>query len=208
MGLIFRRFCLWLSNTNFYAFMVLKVIPHIRFTTGLTPTRGNQYHDAYNLIRRGDFIVTKDKNKMTSLLISGDWSHAVYFMGKLQDGEAYECAEMTHHNFTKSDFFDVVKESSEFAIYRCVDDDPEYCIKKTQFVKNHFTMAKYDTGFELGVRSLYCSELVYLADFEKRMKASLQDLVSLGRPYISPTGLSKAERVTCIYHSKNTRPRY
>lgn len=180
----------------------------MRSTTQLTPTRGNQYNAAYKVIKRGDFILTKDKNKATAVLIGGDWAHAVQFLGKVSDGEEYECAEMTHHNYTKSDFFDVVKESSSFAIFRCVDFDEEYCKKMRDFCKTNFSSAVYDKGFEMGIRALYCSELIYQADYERRLQVDLTDLRALGRQYISPTGLSLGKNVVCIFSSEKLEPRY
>jgi hypothetical protein len=49
--------------------------------------------------------------------------------------------------------------------------------------------------FELGVEALSCSELVYEADFERRLDVNLEDVVGMGQLYISPTGL---------WHSTNT----
>lgn len=172
-----------------------------------TPFRGNKYNEAYSLIQAGDFIVCRDSVKATTLLIGGEWGHAALFMGKVTEGARYEVAEMTHHNFTKSDFFDVCKESSDIAIFRCVDFDHEYIREMLNKCKS-FQDAKYDVGFELGVRALYCSELVYQADFERRLKVNLADIKGLGRQYISPVGLAKATNVVCVYDSRKTQNRY
>lgn len=204
---MFKKLLIWFSNTKIYSDLVLKVVPFIRFSMYYTSLRGNVYNEAYALLQAGDYIVAKDDKKLTAVLIGGEWTHASLFMGKVTDGARYECAEMTHHNFTKSDFFDVCKESTEFAIFRCKDYDPEY-IKEMLNKCKSFEQVPYDVGFELGVRALYCSELVYQADFEHRLKISLEDVHGLGRQYISPTGLSKAENVECIYDSRKATNRY
>lgn len=205
--MIYRKALVWFSNTNFYSNIILKFIPFIRFSFYYTPFRGNQYNIAYSLIRKGDFIVCKDSKKATAILIGGEWTHAVLFLGKKYDGAEYECAEMTHHNYTKSDFFDICKESSEIAIFRCDDFDNSYVDKLVEKCKT-FVDCLYDVGFQLGIRALYCSELIYQSDYERRLKVNLEDLRSLGQKYISPSGLAKAENVTCIFRSKFVKPRY
>ena len=202
-----KKILIWLTNTKAFSALLLKIIPYIRFSVYYTPFRGNKYNDAYKLIKRGDYIVMRDAAKATTLLIGGDWGHAGMFMGKVTEGARYEVAEMTHHNYTKSDFFDICKESSDIAIFRCKDFTPEYIDEMLNKCKS-FEDAQYDVGFEMGVRALYCSELVYQADFERRLQVNLADLHALGRQYISPVGLSKALNVECIYDSRKYENRY
>ena len=66
----------------------------------------------------------------------------------------------------------------------------------------------YDVGFVLGIQALYCSELIFQSDFEHRAKFDLDDLKGLGQKYVSPTGLTKASNVKCLYDSQETTPRY
>lgn len=199
-----KKLLVWFSNTKIYSEIVLKIIPFIRFSLYYTSLRGNVYKEAYKLIKKGDIIVAKDDKKLTALLIGGEWTHASLFMGKDND---YEVAEMTHHHYTKSDFFDVAKESTAFAIFRCTDFDAEYIDKMIDKCKT-FENAKYDVGFELGVKALYCSELIYQSDYERRLKVNLDDLHALGRKYISPTGLSKGLNLELVYDSRKTKNRY
>lgn len=205
--MLYRKFLIWLTNTQIYSDFLLKVIPYIRFSLYYTPFRGNQYNAAYELIKKGDFIVCKDDKKLTTMLIGGDWSHAVMFLGKKEQGADYECAEFTHHNYTKSDFFDICKESSRIAIYRCDDFDVYYIDKVIEECKKYENVP-YDVGFVLGIRALYCSELIFQSDFEHRAKFNLDDIKGLGQKYISPTGLTKASNVRLIYDSAETTPRY
>jgi len=53
----------------------------------------------------------------------------------------------------------------------------------------------------MGVKALYCSELVYQSDFERRLDVNLEDLAGLGRKYISPDGLYKAKNVRVVWDS-------
>jgi hypothetical protein len=90
------------------------------------------------------------------------------------------------------------KESDKLAIIRCKDWDPEYILKVIEKCKT-FEGCLYDNEFEFGVKALYCSELVYQSDFEKRLQVNLEDLAGIGRPYISPYGLFIAKNIEIIW---------
>lgn len=192
-----NKFILCLMETSFYNYLLKHVIPYIRFTTYYTSFRGWKYHRGYKLLLPGDIILTQDKRKLTTFLIGGEFSHAALCVSK--DG-VFEVAEMTHTDFTRSCFFDLCKEADKVTIIRCYDWDKEY----TQRVINKcltFTDAVYDNEFDFGIKSLYCSELVYQADFERRLNVSLEDLADIGRPYISPFGLYRAKNVEKVWES-------
>jgi len=199
-------------DTKFYSNIVLKIIPYIRFTMYYTSFRGWKYKRGYALLKKGDIIVAKDSKKATAILIPGEWTHAIQCIDKGPDVE-WECSEMTHYNYTKSAFFDICKESEHVAIYRCTKYDDQYIDNIVVPTCKAFHAAVYDPQFKdaqeganqamsLGIPALYCSELVYQSDPERRLGASLEDLCELGRPYISPTGLSLADNVVCIWDSR------
>ncbi len=182
---------------SIYQNFVLKVLPFIRFSTYYAKLRGKQFRPAYELLQPGDIIFSTDRAKLSTMLIPGEWSHAALVVDK---GVDWEISEMTHTNYTKSHFFDFCKTSDRIAIMRCKDFDPTYIEKMIALCKT-FDGAKYDADFTLGVKALYCSELVYQADFEKRLQVNLEDLAGLGRPYLSPTGLAKGKNLELIYLS-------
>lgn len=191
-----RKFLVLFMNTKFYEWLLIKIIPYIRFTTYYTSLRGRQYTLGFSLLQRGDIILTTDKRKLTTLLIGGEWTHASYCV----DQPDFEVAEMTHTNFTKSYFFDLCKEADRVMILRCRDFDPDYVDKMIARCLS-FQNASYDVLFEFGVKSLYCSELVYEADFERRLEVDLSDIAGLGTQYISPTGLRNAKNVWVVFDS-------
>jgi hypothetical protein len=200
-----KRPLVWLMNTRFYEWLTLHVIPYIRLTTYYTSLRGAKYQEGYYFLEPGHIILTVDKKKLTSMLIPGEWAHACLCLESLKlyqsvDPDVYEIAEMTHTNYTKSYFFDICKESDRVVILRCVDWDPEY-VKQVVATCRTFEDAVYDTKFDFGVKALYCSELVYQADFEHRLDVVLDDLAGLGRKYISPDGLFKAKNVRIVWDS-------
>jgi hypothetical protein len=195
-----KRILLFIMQTKFYSWLLLHIIPYIRFTTYYTSLRGNKYHQGYDLLRPGHIILTVDRKKLTSLLIPGDFSHAAFCVGKYP--EEYEVAEMTHTNYTKSHFFDICKEADRVVILECPDFSAGYI---QQMIDNcmSFETATYDLSFDLGVKALYCSELVYQADFRRILKVDLSDLAGLGRAYISPDGLYAAKNVRVVWDSDN-----
>lgn len=192
-----NKLILWLMETKIYNYMLLHVVPFIRFTMYYTSFKGWKYHQGYKLLQPGDILLTQDKKKLTTIIIGGEYSHAALCVSK--DG-VFEVAEMTHTHYTKSCFFDICKEADKVAILRCVDWDEEYKKKVIETCLS-FSDAIYDNRFQFGVKTLYCSELVYLADFEKRLDVSLEDLAGIGRPYISPYGLYKAKNVEIIWEA-------
>jgi hypothetical protein len=193
-----RRLVLHIMDSRIYEYTVLNIIPYIRFTMYYTSFKGVTYHQGYDLLRPGDILLSRDKWKLTTLLIPGEWSHAALCVSK--DG-VFEVAEMTHNNYTKSTFFDFCKESTRVAIVRCKNWDETYINRVIEKCKS-FENAKYDVKFEYGVKALYCSELVIESDFERRLNASDEDIVGIGIKYISPTGLWKAKNIEMIWDSK------
>jgi len=199
MKKIYRPIILKIFQSAFFSFLILRVIPYIRFNVYYTDFRGWKYKRGYALLKPGDIILTKDKWKLTALLIPGDFSHAALCVNKSSKSE-FEIAEMTHTNFTKSTFYDLCRESTRVKIIRCKDWDQDY-IKKVIKQCKSFEGVPYDTCFDLGIKALYCSELVVQSDPEKRLKVNYQDVVGIGTTYISPHGLSKAENVEIIWDS-------
>jgi len=199
---ILRKLLRWVTETKVYWWLLIHVIPYIRFSMYYTSFRGWKYHAGYLLLQPGDIILTKDSKKLTTLLIGGTWTHAAQCVGKHGTSQypGFEIAEMTHHHFTRSHFFDLCKESDRVAIIRCWSYDPCYVgavIEKCLSFKD----AEYDVDFDLGVTQLYCSELVYQADFDRRLEVDLGDIAGLGTKYISPTGLWEAKNVDVIWDS-------
>lgn len=195
---MYHSLILRLMQSDFYYWAVMKVVPYVRFSTYYTSLRGWRYLRGYKTIENGDIICVIDTKKLTTYLIPGMFSHAALVVEK---GAEWEISEMTHRNYTKSTFFDICKEADRVVVLRCNDWDLDY-IKNT-VIPNARAMdgAKYDVSFELGVKMLYCSELVYLSDSERRLKVDLSDLIGLGQPYISPDGLYYAKNVTVVWDS-------
>lgn len=184
-------------STKLYAWLLKHVIPYIRFTTYYTDFPGHRFYSGYAILRPGDIILTQDRKKLTGKLIPGEFAHAALCVSK---NKRWEVSEMTHDDYRKSTFFDICKESDRVVIIRCTDWDKEYTKKVVARCKS-FEGSKYDAQFSLGVKALYCSELVWEADFERRLAVSLDDLAGIGRPYISPDGLYKGLNTHRVWDS-------
>ena len=156
----------WLMSTKLYKKALKDWIPYIRFTTYYTSFKGQRFYEAYEILQPGDIVLTTDDKKLTSFLIPGEFDHAAICVSK---NEVFEIAEMTHENYRRSTFFDVCKESTRIVILRAKDWSENY---RSDFIQKCLSLAgaDYDTDFSLGVKSLYCSELIYHSDFKKTLK--------------------------------------
>ena len=183
-----RRFLLYIIETKTYAYLLKHVIWRVRITTYYTNFPGWKYHWIYKRIQPGDIILATDAKKLTSMLIPGEWTHAAVCVSKNQ---RFEVAEMVHTGFRKSTVSDICYEATKLVILRPRFDD----VYRRRFITNVLNLdgADYDIKFDLGVKGLYCSELIYQADTEHRLGISLDDLAGLGKPYVSPTGILNAE---------------
>lgn len=184
-------------QSSFYEFIVLRILPYIRFSVYYTDFPGWVYQRGYKLLQPGDIILSGDRKKLTSMLIPGSLPHGSFCVAKNTE---YEVAEMTHTNWTKSTFFDICKEATRVIIIRCVDFDDKY-IDAMIFYSKSLEDSKYDTQFELGIKALYCFELPYQLDYERRMKLDLSDLVELGRPYLSSVGYMNMPNKIIVWDS-------
>lgn len=227
VGDIMTKFLLRIMESYAYRALMKYVMPYIRFSFYYTSFRGDKYHEGYQHLQKGMVIGTIDYKKATGILIpkvtGGILSHIGYCVGKrdpqninknyatvrpiMGQGSGLEIVEMTHLDFTFSDFFDLCKEAERVIIFDCVDWSDEYrdeMIYKALELK----YARYDSAFSLGIKSLYCSELVYQADLaagggiQGRLKCNIEDIMGLGQPYISPDGLLCADNVRVVWDSK------
>lgn len=188
-------------TTKLYKSALRHVIPYIRFSAYYPSIKGKDYQAGYIAVQPGHIILTIDYKKLTTLLIPGTFAHAALCVD-VGTVKSPEVLEMTHTDFTESWFFDLCKEADRVVIMDCFDWDDKY---KKRVIEQawSYKASLYDAEFSLGVDALYCSELIYQADFERRLKCDLSDLAGLGRPYISPDGLLFSENVRVVWDSSN-----
>ena len=182
-------------TTSLYHYLLKHIIPYIRLSTYYTTMRGRTYHQVYSVIKPGDILLSVDSKKLTTFLIGGEFSHAAVCVSK---DRFWEVSEMTHTDYTKSTVSDICYEATRVVVLRSMSWDEEYTKAFVEKTKS-FDGVPYDNMFELGVEALSCSELVYEADFERRLDLNLEDVVGLGELYISPTGIWNSNSLTCIF---------
>jgi hypothetical protein len=197
---LWRKVAFWAMGTRLYAWG-MSVIPYVRFTTYYGSVRGWKYRQGHELLLPGDIILTKDNWKLSTFIIPGELPHAALCVRKSPQ-EEFEIAEMTCIGFKKSEFYDLCHEADRVVILRCIDWDTEY-VEQVVDTCLAFEGTNYDNSFELGVKALYCSELIVASDPEKRLDVSYDDLIGLGRPYISPTGILHGQNVKLVWDSDN-----
>lgn len=194
-----------IMHSSIYRWFLVKVLPKARFSTYYTDSTGKMFIEVDSLANIGDLVFIKDRHKLAGKLIPGDWDHVAVIVGA-KDGY-WIIAEMVVDGFRTVYLFDLLKECDEVMLANCKDfvsqyDEDYYPDKFVNRVLS-FRHAKYDIGFTLGVKELYCSELIYAADAEKRIQYDLSDLAGIGKPYISPSGLADAKNLRIKYDSRN-----
>jgi hypothetical protein len=185
-----RRFLLWLMQTRFYVWLMLHVIPFVRFSMYYTKIEPSIVAIGYKYLEPGDFILAVDKKKLTSLLVPGIFTHAAFCIAKGMYKKA-EISEMTHENYHLTTWCRFCNESDRVVII----DNPKWSQRyRNEMVKKDKTFkdCKYDTSFEFGINALYCSEKNYHLDFKRTLGIDTSDLCGLGRKYVSPDDIAHA----------------
>lgn len=196
-----RQLILRMTKTKPWKFIILNIIPYIRFSFYYTSLKGWKYQRGYNLLEPGHFILSDDRWKFTSILIPGMWTHASFCVDKYSE---FEIAEMTHENFTHSTFYDICQQATRVQICDCYDWYKKY---KEEMIKKCYSYENtpYDVSAERGDSALYCSELIGSLDYKNLLQADYSDALGLGMPYLSPTDLSIAKRKKLIWDSAYER---
>ena len=215
---LWYRFQFWLTGWKIYGWMMKYIVPYIRFSTYYAlPTNRNFIQwgaverDGYRHLAAGDIILAVDEFKFSSMVIGHATaqfaqktplfipSHAALCIAKNRNSD-FEIAEMTHHNYTRSTWEDVTRTSTRVVIIRCKDWDETYIRDVVIPTALSFHNRKYDDRFQMGTATLACSELVYFADAQKRLRVDLQPVIG-NKPYITPVGLMLAENIEVIWDS-------
>lgn len=196
-----RRILIRLMEWSLWVWVLRDVIPSIRFSLHSTKMTGRQYRVGYSLLQPGDIILSRNDRALTTICIPGYWSHALLCVGRIDRGDAYEIAEMVGTGFVKSDFFDTCHQADHVIILRCPEWDLDYARDVIARCMSYDGLP-YDFKFAFGVRALYCSELIYQADFEHRLKLTTADMMGLGIvEYVSAQDIREAGNVDVVWDS-------
>jgi len=187
-------------SSEIYRKVLAEVIPYIRFSTAHNDICGSKYQHGYSRLRPGQILLSVDRQKLTTMLIPGEFSHAAFCVAKGDSGR-FEIAEMTHKDYTESYFYDLCREADRIVLLECVAFDDEYVHQMIGRCLS-YRGTPYDVEFDLSDDSLYCCELVYQSDFERRLDVSLED-TGIGYKYLSPDGLYRAGNVRVVWDSND-----
>lgn len=147
----------------------------------------------------GDVMLSKSSYAFTNWIIGGKFSHAAvvtHLPDNLHGG--FLIAEMTNKDFDLVTVNEFCEGCTRIALLRLNDLSGLYGRLMSDKALS-LSASRYDVEFTLGITSLYCSELAYQSDFERRMQADLSDLVGLDRPYLSPDGIYDAKGLYALY---------
>lgn len=191
-------FLMKFMECGLYTWGMRWVVPRIRFTWRHAKLPGWKYWRGRSVLRSGDIILTYSRWQLTSMCIPGKLTHAALCVG---DDVGKDVAEMVCTGYRVVDFWDVCR-ASRVVILRCKDwaKDPEYTQEVIKQCKS-FEGTPYDPRFGFGLKSLYCSELLWHSDFEKRVYVDTSDLMGLGRPHVSPQDYYEAKNVEIVWDS-------
>jgi hypothetical protein len=186
----------WLHKTSIYKYVMIKIVPYIRFSIYYTSFTGIKYNTLAKAIKPGDVILCTDNKKLTTMLIPGEFSHAALCVSN--DG-VWETSEMNQYNYDKTTLFDICKMSDRVVLLR--PQLPASVIAEAVERCKSFEDVDYDLTFTLNVSTLYCSELVYMSYTGNSLEVNVTDEVGLGKPYVSPIGLYNANKLKVIIDS-------
>ena len=197
MKTLLRKLLLSIMSTWVWRYVLTWWIPAIRF--GGKPLNEEVIAEIQSVIQVGDCILMKDPYKLSNILIGGQWSHAaictqyITLLGPI-------ISEMGHAGYQELRLQKALSNSKHVAILRPKGRTVDYALEMAADARwLGLACQGYDFSFSHGESSLYCSELVALADRLGLYKADPSDLAGLGHEYISPDGLYKAKGAVIVY---------
>ena len=197
------KFACWFMGLATYHWLARVILPRVRWRLK-KPSLDSSVEVAGRVrAQAGDIVLTYKSGYLGSALTPGYWKHAALVTRGCEPGRSPQVAEMTAEGFGLIGWIEVCQ-ADRVAIFRCCEWDDNY--KRTVVVPRcrSFRGKAYDTAFKLGVASLYCSELVYEADTERRLDVDLSDLRGLGRQYVSPQDIAEAGNVVKVWDSEGS----
>jgi len=196
MKLLIQKLFLRFVRGRFWNRLLFPLLALIHFPWKKTIVK--PYH--IQRLRNGDMFFGNSPS-MFSYLTWGDYTHVGIYDSK--EDVIHEMTPLGMEHTTVDDF---MSRNCEVALARCPQFNPQYVESILERVRSKKDAA-YDKEFSFKEDSFYCSELIYLCDWQRRIKCSTQDLLGLGWPYISPQGLLNAANVVVLREYKYRRPK-
>ena len=184
-----------------YAWIMWWIVCRLRFSCCHTSMTSAKYRQGLAKLERGDIVLTRDNRALSTWLVPGTHTHALLCVDNLLAMVGPVCAEMTHEGYGEIDFAEACFHASRVVILRCQDFDRDYAERVATKCRS-FKGTPYDTQFDLDDDEVYCSELPYHCDFERRLQVVPSRAWGTGQKVIKPDDLS-ASNVEVVYDSDN-----
>ncbi len=189
-----------IQRGRIYAWLMWWVVCRLRFSLCHTSMTSEKYIEGDSQIQDGDVVLATDNRALSTLCVPGTHTHALLCIGQSPHG-VMMCAEMTHTGYGEVAFAQACFHASRVVILRCPDFDSVY-VRSVVRACRVFKGTPYDTQFDLDDDEVYCSELPYHCDFERRLQVVPSRAWGTGQKVIKPDDLAAAN-VEVIYDSDN-----
>lgn len=150
---------------------------------------------------KGIIISSRDPSKVTGLLIPTDIDHSAVIVGYFTELRDFGVIEAVASGVRLVSLRDFIR-TSEAVTCHVGEGWDNYYRRMVTITALLFRGKPYDRKFKFGAESLYCSEISYECDVEKRCKYNLDDFAGIGREYISPKGITEAVGMVKIFDSE------
>lgn len=178
-----RHHAQWIMATRPVQWFLQRVLPKIRFSTQPPRMTSEQFRRFMNVVQPGDIVFSKDRSKLSNLMIGGFWAHVgvVDLTGEIIEAHYPKVRRIHPAEFCfTSDLVGIVRPGDALLRKSIAENSPK------------FIGMPYDTLFVDGRESLYCSELVWTLDPFNKLGFDTTDEVGLGIGYVSPDDIFKA----------------
>jgi len=181
-----RNHAQWILATWPVQWFLQVALPKIRFTTQPPKMTSGQFREFIAAIQPGDIVFSKDRSKLSNILIGGFWAHVgvVDKFGEIVEAHYPRVRRIHPAEFCfTSDLVGIVRPNDAQLRQTIAEQSPS------------LVGIPYDTLFVDGRESLYCSELVWTLDPSNKLGFDTTDEVGLGIGYVAPDDIFKSKNV-------------
>jgi len=138
-------------------------------------------------LANGDFLFTRRDYFLKNLVVPGRYHHVGFW-----DKERQVVIEMQNEGYEETQLEDFLARYTEVVVSKCEKFDVSY---RTKFVGNlrSYSSKEYDSNFSYNTKNMYCSEMGFQADQDRRMEYIPEKI--LWKTVIVPYGMFKSKHM-------------